>query len=351
MTNRERVNVAVVGATGEVGGKILEILQERQFPVDELSLFASSFSVDRGVTRQGLGKDLPVKYAPEADLSGIDLALFATDAAVSRQQVLMFKQAGALVIDNSSAFRGEPNIPLVVPEVNGKTLEETEHRVIANPNCYVIHSVMVLNALHKAVGLKKVTAATYQAVSGAGIEGITELASQIHEIDKVLPLRDLAHRVPVDKLPEPRKFPVPIAFNVIPLIGKVDRNSGYTDEELKFVHETRKILGLKKLSAPATCVRVPTMTGHVTVMNANFKKQISSVEAEDIIEDLPGVALVDIPTPQEATGRDEVLVGRIRPDGERGLLLVVAGDNLRKGAALNVVQIAELLLPRLLYAK
>jgi aspartate-semialdehyde dehydrogenase len=336
-------NVAIVGATGLVGGVMRSILDERSFPVDSLRLLASSRSAGKRLPWKGT--EITIEDAETADPSGIDIAIFSAGATASRAQAERFAAAGAVVVDNSSAWRTDPQVPLVVSEVNPGDVHDRPRGIIANPNCTTMAAMPALKPLHDEAGLRVLVASTYQAVSGAGLEGIEILDEQQQKI--VSEAAGLAFDGRSAPFPEPRKWSVPIANNVVPLnyvLGEDD----YTEEEIKLANESRKILHIPDLKVSGTCVRVPVFTGHALSMNCTFERPISPERARELLASAPGVVLADVPNPLDATGRDEVFVGRIRVDrtvdGGRGLALFVAGDNLRKGAALNAIQIAELLL-------
>jgi aspartate-semialdehyde dehydrogenase len=345
--NLTAVNVGVVGATGQVGGVMRRLLAERNFPVEEIRYFASARSA--GTTLPWGDEQVTVEDAAVADPSGLDVALFSAGAAGSRALAPRFAAAGATVIDNSSAFRMDPDVPLVVAEVNPHAIAEARKGIIANPNCTTMAAMPALKALHDEAGLVRLVASTYQAVSGAGGAGVDELDKQVRQV--VDRAAELTHDGAAVTFPEPEKFARPIAFNVLPLAGTiVDDGSFETNEEQKLRDETRKILEIPDLPVSGTCVRVPVFTGHSLSLNAEFARPISVERATEVLAAAPGVVLVDIPTPLDAAGKDPTYVGRIRtdpgvPDG-RGLALFVIGDNLRKGAALNAIQIAELLLSR-----
>ena len=337
------LTLAVVGATGQVGGVMLRILAERSFPVASLRLFASARSA--GTVISWRGQDLTVEDSATADLSGIDIALFSAGASSSRELAPRFAAAGAVVIDNSSAFRMDPEVPLVVSEVNPQAAALRPKGIIANPNCTTMAAMPVLKPLHDAAGLTRLVVSTYQAVSGSGLAGVEELDGQVRKVADGAAA--LTHDGTAVDFPAPVKYVAPIAYNVLPMAGSVlDDGSNETDEERKLVNESRKILGIPDLFVSGTCVRVPVFTGHSLSLNAEFARPLSPARAAEILAAAPGVELVDVPTPQLAAGRHPSYVGRIRadqgvPDG-RGLALFVSNDNLRKGAALNAVQIAEL---------
>ena len=344
------VNIGVVGATGQVGQVMRKLLEERDFPASSVRFFASARSEGKKLTFRG--QEIEVENSETADPSGLDIALFSAGATMSRVQAPRFAAAGVTVIDNSSAWRKDPDVPLVVSEVNfdrdvrGKQLAKG---IIANPNCTTMAAMPVLKPLHDEAGLTRLIVSSYQAVSGSGLAGVDELASQARAV--IGGAEQLVHDGSALEFPAPVKYVAPIAFNVIPLAGSlVDDDSGETDEDQKLRNESRKILGIPELAVSGTCVRVPVFTGHSLSINAEFAQPLSVQRARELLADAAGVSLVDVPTPLAAAGADDSLVGRIRqdpgvPDG-RGLALFVSGDNLRKGAALNTVQIAELLATR-----
>ncbi|GAA3711563.1 aspartate-semialdehyde dehydrogenase [Gordonia hankookensis] len=338
------ISIGVVGATGQVGGVMRTLLAERKFPADEVRFFASARSA---------GKKLPwgdgeivVEDAATADPSGLDIALFSAGGTMSKEQAPRFAAAGVTVIDNSSAWRKDPDVPLIVAEVNGELAKNPPKGIIANPNCTTMAAMPVLKPLHDAAGLQRLVVSSYQAVSGSGLAGVEELAGQIRAG------ADDAEKLVLDggavSFPEPVKYVAPIAYNVVALAGSlVDDGSGETDEDQKLRNESRKILDIPGLLVSGTCVRVPVFTGHSLSINAEFANPLSPEQAREILGGAAGVEVVDVPTPLDAAGKDVSLVGRIRqdegaPEG-RGLALFVSGDNLRKGAALNTIQIAELL--------
>jgi aspartate-semialdehyde dehydrogenase len=338
------MKVGVVGATGQVGGVMRRLLAERDFPVDDIRFFASSRSA--GSTLPWSGGDVIVEDAAAADPSGLDIALFSAGGATSKQLAPKFAAAGVTVIDNSSAWRMDPDVPLVVAEVNGVEARNAPKGIIANPNCTTMAAMPVLKPLHDAAGLVRLIVSTYQAVSGAGLAGVDELDTQVRKVADAA--AGLTHDGAAVAFPEPAKFARPIAFNVLPLAGSiVDDGEFETDEEKKLRNESRKILGIPDLLVSGTCVRVPVFTGHSLSINAEFARPLAVARALELLREAPGVELSDIPTPLLAAGRDPSYVGRLRQDpgvpDQRGLALFVSGDNLRKGAALNAVQIAELL--------
>jgi aspartate-semialdehyde dehydrogenase len=340
-----QVHVGVVGATGQVGGVMRSVLEERDFPVGEIRYFASARSAGR--TFPWRGYDVAVEDADTADYAGIDIALFSAGASASRELAPRVAAAGATVIDNSSAWRMDPEVPLVVSEVNPGELDDIPKGIVANPNCTTMAFMPVLAPLHRAAGLRRLVVSTYQAVSGAGLAGVAELDEQVRKVaDRAA---GLAFDGGAVDMPPPHKFAVPMAFNVLPLAGSiVDDGSGETDEEQKLRNESRKILGIPDLPVSVTCVRVPVFTGHSLSINAGFERNLPPERALELLAGAPGVAVVDVPTPLMAAGNDPSYVGRLRRDPtiENGLALFVSNDNLRKGAALNAVQIAELLVAR-----
>jgi aspartate-semialdehyde dehydrogenase len=339
------VNIGVVGATGQVGQVMRTLLEQRDFPATSVRFFASARSQGRKLPWRG--QEIEVEDASTADPSGLDIALFSAGATMSRVQAPRFAAAGAVVIDNSSAWRKDPDVPLVVSEVNfARDGGIRPKGIIANPNCTTMAAMPVLKPLHDEAGLVRMIASTYQAVSGSGLAGVQELFGQARAV--VDDSEQLVHSGSALDFPAPEKYVAPIAFNVVPLAGSyVDDGSGETDEDQKLRNESRKILGIPDLLVSGTCVRVPVYTGHSLSINAEFARPLSVERACELLAGAPGVKLVDVPTPLAAAGVDESLVGRIRqdpgvPEG-RGLALFVSGDNLRKGAALNTIQIAELL--------
>lgn len=337
------VNVGIVGATGLVGGVMRSLLAERHFPLTRLRLFASARSAGRMIEWQGV--DIEVEDAATADLSGLDIALFSAGATASRALAPRFVEAGAVVIDNSSAWRMDPEVPLVVPEVNRGALAARPKGIIANPNCTTMVAMPVLKPLHDEAGLRRLVVSTYQAVSGGGLAGIAELEDQITK--GAAGSAALAFDGSAVSLPEPVVYAAPIAFNVVPLAGKLlGDDSGETDEDRKLRNESRKILDIPELAVSGTCVRVPVYTGHSLSINAEFAGAMSPQRAAELLALAPGVELCAVPNPLSSAGADLCQVGRIRrdPGVENGLALFVVGDNVRKGAALNAVQIAEALL-------
>jgi aspartate-semialdehyde dehydrogenase len=334
------LNLGIVGATGQVGVAMRSILAQRDFPLASLRFFASARSA--GSTLPWGDGEIVVEDAATADPTGLDVALFSAGATTSRAQAPRFAAAGVTVIDNSSAFRRDPAIPLVCSEVNpGDIALAAEGRIIANPNCTTMAAMPVLKPLHDEAGLTRIVASTYQAVSGSGVAGVRELHGQALAV--VEKADELAYDGSAVAFPAPSVYVAPIAFNVLPMAGSVvDDGSFETDEEQKLRNESRKILGIPDLRVSGTCVRVPVFTGHSLSLNVEFAEPLSVARATELLSNAPGVQLVDVPTPLRAAGQDPSYVGRIRQDGDRGLALFVSNDNLRKGAALNTVQIAEL---------
>jgi len=336
-----RPRVGIVGATGLVGEMMREILAERNFPLGGIRFFASAKSA--GTKIDFNGESVVVEDASTADYAGLDIVFFSAGGSTSKALAPKVAAAGAIVIDNSSAWRGDPDVPLVVAEVNPHTLKSIPKGIIANPNCTTMAAMPVLKPLHDRAGLKKLVASTYQAVSGGGVAGVDELQSQIDAVSKGASA--LARHGDAADFPAPKKWIVPIAFNVVALNYTLGED-GYTDEELKLRDETRKILEIPGLPVSGTCVRVPVFTGHSVSINAEFERPISAAEAAELLGKAPGVVVCGVPNALGAAGRDPVFVGRIRPDPTvaHGLALFLSNDNLRKGAALNAVQVAEVLL-------
>jgi aspartate-semialdehyde dehydrogenase len=349
------IRFGVVGATGQVGAVVRQLLDERDVPISAIRFFASARSAAAGITLPFRGEQITVEDAATADPTGLDIAIFSAGATMSKVQAPRFAAAGVLVIDNSSAWRMDPDVPLVVSEVNPHAIDDarsaTGKGIIANPNCTTMAAMPVLKVLDAEAGLQRMIVSTYQAVSGAGLAGGQELLDQATAAvsqDAIGLVRD-GHAV---TMPEPHKFVKNIAFNVLPLAGSiVDDGLNETDEEKKLRNESRKILELPELLVSGTCVRVPVFTGHSLSINAEFASTMTPERATELLRDAPGVQLMDVPTPLDAAGIDPSLVGRIRHDegvpGNRGLALFISNDNLRKGAALNAVQIAELVAAKL----
>ncbi|SEF05641.1 aspartate-semialdehyde dehydrogenase [Streptomyces sp. Ag109_O5-10] len=331
------MRVGIVGATGQVGTVMRRILAERNFPTTELRLFASARSA--GTVLDGV----TVEDAATADYTGLDIVLFSAGGATSKALAEKVAAQGAVVIDNSSAWRKDPEVPLVVSEVNPHAIADRPKGIIANPNCTTMAAMPVLKVLDAEAGLEALVATTYQAVSGSGLAGVAELHGQVQKV--AADAEKLTHDGTAVDFPEPQVYKRPIAFNVLPFAGNlVDDGLNETDEEQKLRNESRKILELPGLKVSGTCVRVPVFSGHSLQINARFARPISPERATELLAEAPGVELSDIPTPLQAAGRDPSYVGRIRRDEtvENGLALFVSNDNLRKGAALNAVQIAEL---------
>jgi aspartate-semialdehyde dehydrogenase len=337
------MRIGIVGATGQVGSVMREVLAERELPVDRLRLFASARSAGRNLPWQD--GEVTVEDAATADYSGLDVVLFSAGGATSKALAEKVAAQGPVVIDNSSAWRLDPEVPLVVSEVNPEAAGQRPKGIIANPNCTTMAAMPVLSPLHREAGLTGLVVASYQAVSGSGLGGVAELNEQAGKA-----IEGDASRLTFDgdavDFPPPEKYKRPIAFNVLPMAGSiVDDGLDETDEEQKLRNESRKILGIPGLKVSGTCVRVPVFTGHSLQVNARFERELTPARARELLASAPGVELSDIPTPLQAAGKDACYVGRIRRDEtvEHGLALFVANDNLRKGAALNAVQIAELI--------
>jgi aspartate-semialdehyde dehydrogenase len=343
------VHVAVVGATGQVGGVMRRLLDESEIDIASVRFFASARSA--GSRLPWRGADVVVEDAATADPAGIQIALFSAGGATSRAIAPAFAAAGALVVDNSSAWRKDPQVPLVVSEVNPQALDSIPTGIVANPNCTTMAAMPVLAPLHAEAGLRRLVVSSYQAVSGSGLAGVQELADQVRAAVGQ-DFEELTYNGGAVEFPAPRKYVAPIAFDVVPMAGSlVDDGSGETDEEQKLRHESRKILEIPDLAVSGTCVRVPVFTGHSLSINAEFARPLSVQRARELLDAAPGVAWNDVPTPLQAAGADPSYVGRLRADqsvpGGRGLALFLASDNLRKGAALNAVQIAALLAARI----
>ncbi len=336
------MKIGIVGATGQVGGVMLAILAQRNVPLEEVRLFASARSA--GKTLAFGGNEISVEDAEQADYHGLDLVLFSAGGATSKALAPKVAADGPIVIDNSSAWRMDPDVPLVVAGVNDHALASIPKNIVANPNCTTMAAMPVLKPLAVAAGLVGLQVASYQAVSGAGLSGVTELAEQVAKVGDRAP--ELTFDGGAVEFPAPNKFAAPIAYNVVPWIGKlVEDGLLETDEEQKMRNESRKILEIPDLRVSCTCVRVPVFTGHSLAVHARFSRPISPEEATSLLSGAPGVVLTDLPTPLVAAGQDPCYVGRIRRDEaiDNGLVMFVSNDNLRKGAALNAVEIAELL--------
>ncbi|MDN5796286.1 MAG: aspartate-semialdehyde dehydrogenase [Intrasporangium sp.] len=343
------MRVGVFGATGQVGQVMRALLEERDFPADEVRFFASARSA--GTTIPFRDKRIEVEDTATADFAGLDVALFSNGGSTSKEYAPRVAAAGATVVDNSSAWRKDPEVPLVVSEVNADDLDDIPKGIVANPNCTTMAAMPVLAPLHERAGLVRMHVSSYQAVSGSGVAGVQELDRQLRGGYAAGDPTGLALHGDAVEVPEPQVYAVPVGFNVVPLAGSiVDDGSLETDEEQKLRNESRKILHAPDLRVSGTCVRVPVFSGHSLAIHAEFEQDISPEEALDLLKNAPGVVVTDVPNPLEAAGRDEVFVGRVRidqaaPEG-KGLVLFVVGDNLRKGAALNAVQIAEELVKR-----
>ncbi|KAA6221875.1 aspartate-semialdehyde dehydrogenase [Streptomyces albofaciens JCM 4342] len=336
------MRIGIVGATGQVGGVMRGILAERNFPVEQLRLFASARSAGRTLPWQDT--EITVEDAATADYSGLDIVLFSAGGATSKALAPKVADAGPVVIDNSSAWRMDPDVPLVVSEVNPQAISERRKGIIANPNCTTMAAMPVLRPLHAEAGLVSLVVSTYQAVSGSGLAGVAELDEQVRKAVEQDATK-LTHDGSAVTFPEPDKYVRPIAFNVLPMAGSiVDDGLNETDEEQKLRNESRKILEIPELKVSGTCVRVPVFSGHSLQVNARFEREITPERANELLAGAPGVALSHVPTPLQAAGQDASYVGRIRKDEtvDHGLALFLSNDNLRKGAALNAVQIAEL---------
>lgn len=339
------MQIGIVGATGQVGGVMRTILLERRFPLTSIRFFASPRSAGRKI--EFGDATITVEDATTADWNGLDMVLFSAGAGISRELAPRVAKAGAIVIDNSSAWRMDPQVPLVVPEVNEHALDDIALGIVANPNCTTMVAMPVLKPLDTEAGLERLVISTYQATSGAGLSGVAELDEQIQNTGENA--AQLTHDGQALEFPPGDNFPEPVAFNVIPMCGAlVDDGSLETSEEQKLRDESRKILELPDLVVSGTCVRVPVYTGHSLAISAGFRRPISAERATQLLADADGVVLEDVPTPLKAAGVDATFVGRIRRDQvfDNGIALFLSGDNLRKGAALNAVQIAEALVAR-----
>ncbi len=338
-------NIAVVGATGQVGAVVLRLLAERDFPIERLRVMSSARSAGKSISWKG--QEYIVEDTATADLAGIDIAIFSAGGATSKELAPKFAAAGAIVIDNSSAWRMDPDVPLVVSEVNPAEVKNAVKGIIANPNCTTMAAMPALKVLDELAGLERLIVTTFQAVSGSGLAGVEELKTQV-EVAMIQDVAQLTHDGNAVNFPDPGKYVRTIAFDVIPLAGLIVADgSEETDEEQKLRNESRKILNLPDLLVSGTCVRVPVFTGHSLSINAEFSRDITPDEARAVLKGASGIVITDVPTPLQAAGADPTFVGRIRQDqsapGNKGLVFFVSSDNLRKGAALNAVQIAELL--------
>jgi aspartate-semialdehyde dehydrogenase len=339
------MRVGILGATGQVGAVMRQLLAERNFPVEEVRYFASPRSAGR--TLPWGDTEITVEDSTTADYAGLDVVLASAGATASRALAEQIAASGPTVIDNSSAWRMDDRVPLVVPEVNAEALDDIPLGIVANPNCTTMVAMPVLKPLADEAGLEAIVVSTYQAVSGAGLSGVEELDTQVRKVGDQAPA--LTHDGRAAEFGETNNFVKPIAYNVVPFAGAlVDDGLEETNEEQKLRNESRKILGLPDLAVSGTCVRVPVFTGHSLSINARFSRPISPDRARELLAGAPGVRLVDVPTPLDSAGIDDTLVGRIRvdPTAEHGLSLFLSGDNLRKGAALNTIQIAEALAAR-----
>ncbi|GAA3617287.1 aspartate-semialdehyde dehydrogenase [Marihabitans asiaticum] len=340
------MHIGVFGATGQVGQVMRDLLEQREFPVTSMRYFASARSA--GTTLPWKGEEIAVEDTATADFSGLDIALFSAGGSTSTEWAPKVAAAGATVIDNSSAWRKDPQVPLVVSEVNAADLNDIPKGIVANPNCTTMAAMPVLSPLHEEAGIVGLRVASYQAVSGSGGAGLDELDSQLRAGYASGDPKDLARDGSALTLPSPETYVVPVAFNVVPVAGSVvEDGSRETDEEQKLRNESRRILHAPDMRVSGTCVRVPVFTGHALAVHVELADELSVERALELLEEAPGVVVTEHPNPLEATGRDEVFVGRVRadqaaPEG-KGLVLFVVGDNLRKGAALNAVQIAEAL--------
>jgi len=339
------MNIGIVGATGQVGGVMQRILLERGFPFESIRFFASSRSAGRKI--EFGGHTVTVEDSATADWHGLDIALFSAGGATSRELAPRVTAAGAIVVDNSSAWRMDPDVPLVVPEVNAHVLAHIPKGIVANPNCTTMVAMPVLKPLDTEAGLERMVISTYQATSGAGLTGVAELDEQIQKVgDRAA---TLTHDGAAVEIPAGENFGEPIAYNVVPKCGDLIQDGLLeTGEEQKLRNESRKILELPDLLVSGLCVRVPVFTGHSLAINAGFSRPLSPERATELLAAAPGLQLDEVPTPLKAAGIDPTLVGRIRRDPvfDNGLALFLSGDNLRKGAALNAVQIAEAILSR-----
>ncbi|MGJ9519415.1 aspartate-semialdehyde dehydrogenase [Actinotignum sp. GS-2025b] len=343
------ITLAVVGATGQVGRVMRALLEERDVPVDRVRFFATARSA--GTELPFRGNNIVVEDIATADLAGIDIAVFSAGGDASRTYAPKFVAAGAVVVDNSSAWRRDPDVPLVVSEVNPQDIARRPKGIIANPNCTTMAAMPILKPLHDAYGLTRLIASSYQAVSGSGVRGVHELTTGVRAAlgGDVEALALDGHAV---ELPEPEVYRAPIAFNTVAFAGNLAADgSGETDEEQKLRNESREILGIPDLAVAGTCVRVPVYTAHGMSVNAEFEKEVDVAAAIELLKGAPGVEVVDLPNPLDAAGKDPCFVGRIRRDpsvpGGRGLAFFCVADNLRKGAALNTIQLAELVIKEL----
>jgi aspartate-semialdehyde dehydrogenase len=341
-----RRTVAVVGATGAVGQDLRRLLEARDFPCDDVVFVATQRSKGRKLSFRGTEVTVAAIDDPGI-FDGVDIALFSAGGGTSREYAPQAVEAGAVVVDNSSAWRMDPDVPLVVSEVNPEALDAVGKGIVANPNCTTMVAMLPLKALHDVFGLRAMVATSFQAAGGAGQKGIDELAEQVPVLHGEQDLLR-ADGAAASKLVEAKVHADTLAYNVVPWLGSPAGDLGYTDEEMKLQNESRKILGLPELLVSPTCVRVPVMVGHAIAVRASFTERVSAAHALRALEGFPGLVLDDVPTPLGWAGRDEVAVGRVRMDLQDpyALNFFVVGDNLLKGAALNTVQIAELLVER-----
>lgn len=353
MAAQQGLSIGIVGATGQVGAVMRRLLIEREFPVGSIRFFSSARSAGKAL--EFGGAEIIVEDVATADKSGLDIVLFSAGGTASREYAEAFANAGAIVVDNSSAWRLDPAVPLVVSEVNPHAIDEAQKGIIANPNCTTMAAMPVMKALDTEAGLARLIVTTFQAVSGSGLAGARELAGQAIAAVEAGGIEALVHDGSAVNFPAPEVYTKTIAFDVLPLAGSiVEDGQGETDEEKKLRNESRKILELPELLVSGTCVRVPVFTGHSLSINAEFTNKISADRAREVLANAPGVELSDVPTPLEAAGQDPSFVGRIREDQSapagHGLTFFISNDNLRKGAALNTVQIAELIAAKKLAA-
>ncbi|SDN36838.1 aspartate semialdehyde dehydrogenase [Actinomyces ruminicola] len=345
------VSLAVVGATGQVGRVMLAMLEQRDFPARSLRLFSSARSAGSRVDFRGAS--IEVEDVAAADLSGVDVAIFSAGGAASREYAPRFAAAGAVVVDNSSAWRKDPQVPLVVAEVNPEALADRPKGIIANPNCTTMAIMPALKALHNEAGLRRLVASTYQAVSGSGRAGVAELAGQVRTVvEQGQDIEGLATDGRAVTFPASGVYVDTIAFNAVAWAGNdAGDGSGETDEEQKLRNESRKILGIPDLRVSGTCVRIPVFSGHGVSVSAEFERPLSPDRAIELLRAAPGVTYEEVPSPLKSAGRDGTFVGRVRADQAwddgHGIALFAVGDNLRKGAALNAVQLAELVVAEL----
>ncbi|WP_303324516.1 aspartate-semialdehyde dehydrogenase [Actinomyces radicidentis] len=349
------VTVAVVGASGQVGRVMRAMLDERDFPAKSVRFFSSARSA--GTVVEYRGAEVEIEDVATADLAGIDVAIFSAGGSASKEYAPKFASAGAVVVDNSSAWRRDPEVPLVVSEVNPEAIKDRPKGIIANPNCTTMAIMPALKVLHDEAGLKRLIASTYQAVSGSGRAGVAELATQVRTVvEGGADLEGLALDGRAVEFPEPSVYVDTIAFNAVAWAGNdAGDGSGETDEEQKLRNESRKILGIPDLRVSGTCVRIPVFSGHGVSVAAEFERELSPERAIELLKNAPGVTYDDVPSPLKGAGRDGTFVGRVRADGAfdegHGIDLFAVGDNLRKGAALNAVELAELVATEIVAAR